>query len=162
MQHLNALDTTEILQRRRKRCTKAARIVLPNTVNEKNNILRTIDIEFGAVIVSCWCILIDRNPGHIAQSLHQISVVTALDILARNHRDIRVCPQFLVGRSRRRDNGLSKCMLIRRVIVICRVRLPPSDGQGTKGKRSCHSYANTLLHRELLLKFHPTANKIFL
>ena len=52
--------------------------------------------------------LVDRDARHIAQSLRQIGIVTALNILSGNHRNICIRLQFFVGRSRRRNDGLSQ------------------------------------------------------
>ena len=39
MQYLDAVDATEILQRRRQRCGKATRIVLADTIDQEDHIL---------------------------------------------------------------------------------------------------------------------------
>ena len=118
MQHLDAVDAAKILHRRCQRGRKAPRIVLADTIDQKDHMFRPIDVEFAAVVISRRCILIDRNARHIAQRLREVCVVAALEVLACNHRDICIRLEFLVRGSCRRDDRLPQSMFICRIIRI--------------------------------------------
>ena len=78
--------------------------------------------------------------------------MTALNILSGNHRDIGIRLQFLVGCSRRRDDGLAEHMLICGTIFICSKRLHSPQRYNPQCESGSHCHTKILLHVKLLLK----------
>ena len=143
VQHLDTVNPAEILHRRCQRGRIAPRIVLADTIDQKDDVLRPVDVEFIAVVISRRCIRIDRNARHIAQCLREVGVVAALDVLACNHRDICIRLEFLVRGSCRRDDRLPQCMFICRIIRIgCECM--PAHGQHAYTEGCCQRCSQLL------------------
>ena len=68
--------------------------------------------------------------------------MSPLDVLARNHRYIRVRLQLLIGCARCRNDGFVQHMLTCSRIRICGKGVPPSRGCNSKSKCCRHIHDN--------------------